>query len=332
MTDHYAVLGVERNASDVEIKRAYHKLALQHHPDKNNNGDAESFKKIQESYETLSDPQRRKNYDNPPNPNVNVNFGFDQFFGHFGPQQHRQRQGAKCSDHVYACKISLKDVYTGTTKRFKVKRAHRCKACSALCSGCQGYGDVVRRINIGPMIQMMSQPCGMCGGKGMSHSRNNTCGQCNGDGKIQEERLVEINVVKGDEHGKKYVFEEWGEQPSKPTDKPGDLIVTIHVEEHPVFKRSGNDLLLKSELTLTESLIGKHIQVPHFQGEFVIDTRGFGVINPNKRYTVYNKGLETPNGTRGNLLVVFEIIYPEKALDDQQAQILKAALEQVGLC
>lgn len=335
MTDYYNILGIARDASDEDIKRAYRKLALKYHPDKNPDADPTRFQEIQAAYETLSDAEKRRDYDNPI-PNINMNnangFPFDQFFAHqfFGPQQHRGPSVRKLGDHQYNVKISLRDVYFGTTKRLKASRTRICNNCHCNCERCHGNGVVTHRVQMGPFTQMVSQTCDLCVGKGLTKMVKSDCGVCHGRGETLEEKIFEITIKRGVSDGEQFVFEEWGEQNFKQGDISGNLIVTINVETHPNFIRQGNDLLYTVTLSLAESIVGKDLSIPHFDGNIQIHSGGFGIINPNKVYTIYDRGLVTDN-TKGHLHLKFVVEYPRKTLDNKEQTMLRNAFESCGL-
>lgn len=297
MTDYYATLGIAKDASDEDIKRAYRKLALKYHPDKNATVDTNRFQDIQTAYETLSDPDRRRDYDNPvpdlTNLNINNNnagnsFPFDQFFAHqfFGPQQHRGASVRKLADHHYSINISLRDVFFGTNKRLKASRKRVCHDCHRDCERCHGNGTVTHRVSMGPFLQMITQPCDQCQGQGITKINNSPCQQCAGKGENTEEKLFEITIPKGTTNGRQFVFEQWGEQAVKSTDISGNLIVTVNVETDSHFVRQGNDLLFTVKLSLVESIVGKNLTIPHYEGDIKLHSGGFGIINPAKMYTI----------------------------------------------
>jgi len=325
MSSYYDILGVPKNASDDDIKRAYRKLALKHHPDKSG-GDDTKFQEIQMAYETLSDPERKSRYDNPnvfPE-HTTHGFPFEFFFGQQPgfPFQFAGNTQTKRSDHFYTCNVQLKDIFFGTTKRFKIKRDTLCVECHDTCSKCNGYG--IRRIH--PHI---TQTCDICSGRGRIVKGN--CNICKNKRSITEEKLVEIVIHKGMPSGEKFIFEHWGEQPSKNGEIAGNLYVTVQVEEHPQFKRDNLDLIFYSDITLAQTIIGCMIDIPLFDEPLSLNTRGFGIINPNKQYTVYNRGLVDEHDKKGNLHIRFRVTYPEKVLSDDHRHILSLAFDQVGI-
>lgn len=320
MADYYNILGVSKNASDDEIKRAYKKLALKTHPDKNGGDDTE-FKKINLAYEILSDPNKKNEYDNPFDGNTPFNHPFFNFHRN---QQHVHK---KLNDHHYVCKISLKDVFFGITKKLRINRTRVCNSCIKTCNTCNGSGNLTQHIQMGPFTQVINKSCNACNGIGnVKNDGNIHCTKCLSNGNITEEKIFEIILEPGVETGKRIVFEGWGEQATKNNEISGSFIVTIHVEENIYFKRKGLDLRYTIDISLKDSIIGKNISIPYFSEDINIDTKGFGIINPGKEYIIYNKGLKDQNDKYGNLFLIFKINYPEKCLTDKEIEILKNIL------
>jgi DnaJ-class molecular chaperone len=307
------ILGVPESASDDDIKQAYRKLAREHHPDKG--GNKEYFQKIQEAYEMLSKRQESQS------PNISP-FGFTQFFNHHNNQQIRKK-----SDNHYTCTISLKDVFFGISKKFRVKRMFVCKTCQIFCPTCNGTGMISHTVHLGPLTQFIQQPCRNCTSSGFVHKPQNVCESCQSTGYIEENKVFEIVIPKGVQSGKQYCFENWGEQASKPNEVSGNFIVTVYVEQDNLFERNDLDLIYQTSLSLKESIIGKEINIPHFGGNISICTSGFGIINPKKQYTIFGKGLTN----EGNLHIRFSINYPEVVLTQEHQKTLQLAFDNIGL-
>ena len=338
MSDYYNILGLNKNATEDEIKQAFRSLAKTHHPDKG--GNKEKFQQIQEAYDTLSDSQKKVEYDNPA-PSLEDLFGGMGGMGGLGggfpfnininSMFNRQQQIIKKSDHNYTCNIKLEDVYTGLQKTYNLKRNFKCKKCQKTCTKCNGSGNTQQRIAIGPIMQILNQPCGACNSTGKIRN-NNECSMCVNTGTIEEQKTIEINILKGIENGYKFTYEEWGEQPEKNNEKAGDLIIVINVESHNRFERKGLDLYLKYNISLKESIIGRKIYIPYFHEPFEIDIQSYGIINPNKEYIVFQKGLENSKGNKGSLYIKFNITYPEnKILNDTHIQTIKKIFEEINI-
>lgn len=331
MSDYYSILGVSKDASEGDIKKKYRQLARENHPDKG--GDKERFQKIQEAYETLSDLNKRQAYDNGSQPNVHINGGFPfdfNFNSFFHPQAKPQQQVQKKNDHIYTCKITLKDVYFGIIKKIRVQRNRVCTICKSDCSQCNGVGHITQHMQMGPFTQIINQVCQGCSGSGIKHKSN--CNECKSKGSIPEERIFEVKIERGIETGKQYKFEGWGEQAIKGNEISGHLIVNIVVEEDVQFKRNGLNILYRADIDLRDCIIGKMITIPHFEGPLMITTRGFGIINPNKEYILFEKGLKNENGKVGNLHITFNINYPENIqFSDSDIKLLTDIFNQVKL-
>jgi DnaJ family protein A protein 2 len=295
----YDVLGLTKDASTSDIKKAYHKLAREHHPDKG--GDPEKFKKVQEAYEILSDPQKRENFDRfgtpdapPQGPNPNDIFA-QMFGGAFGGQRGPVRR----ADHHHELKITLEDAYRGLTRTFKVTLSKPCFACRKPCPHCNGRG--ARMMQMGPMS--FSQPCQPCGGLGGVSSG---CHNCNFKSKKEEPLNLELRVPAGVEDGHMLVAGGMGEQPQKPDEEPGDLIFHIKIQDHPELMRQGKDLIWSTRISFADSVNGKVIRVPHFDGPIEINTSDWGILDPREDYLIQGKGF-VPGG---KLRVSFNVIYP----------------------
>ena len=329
--NYYDILGVSKSATLDEIKQSYKKLAKEFHPDKNRSKSidtTEKFQQIQTAYETLSDPEKKNQYDNPC-----FNFGgggisssdiFSNIFRGFSV-----KSDIKKSHVTHNCKITLDEVFTGITKKFNIKRDLKCNICKITCSICNGQGMVTQHIQMGPFTQIINKPCHSCKSSG-NVRKFGICSICNSTGFITEIKQIQIVIPMGTENNKTYTFSDWGNQPTKPGEIPGDLIVIVLIEDHPYFKRHKLDLIYETEINLRESITGKNIIIPHFIGGIEINTISmFGVINPNKQYIIKNKGLIGDNKF-GDLYIKFKITYPEnKKFSDIEIKLLKETFDTV---
>ena len=295
----YEVLGVPQNATTDDIKKAYRKLAREHHPDKG--GDPEKFKKVQEAYEVLSDPEKRQNFDRfgtpeapPQGPNPNDIFA-QMFGGAFGGPRGPVRR----ADHHHELKITLDDAYRGLSRTFKVTLTKPCFACRKQCPQCNGRGNM--HVQMGPMT--FNQPCQLCGGQG---GGSTGCQDCNFKSKKHEPLNLELKIPAGVEDGATLVAGCMGEQPQKMGEDPGDLIFHVKIQDHTELMRQGKDLIWSTRISFEDSVNGKVIQVPHFDGPIQINTSDWGVLDPREDYVVPNKGF-VPGG---KLRVSFNVIYP----------------------
>jgi DnaJ-class molecular chaperone len=337
--NYYDVLGVNKDATEDEIKRAYRKLALKTHPDKNG-GDDTMFKKINIAYETLSDSDKRHVYDNP---NQMPDFGsggfpggdiFEQLFRGMGGMNinvningQNHRGPTKRGNHLHRIGISLKDVHTGIIKTLKLKLNKVCFDCKTNCNNCNGSGMTIRLQQTGPFVQQIQSQCNMCSGSGSVNKNNTNCTRCNGTSGYIDEETIKVEIPKASNYGYKIVFEKMGEQAQKQGEQAGDLIIEVIVEEDPYFVREQDNLIFKTKLTLAESFLGKEIIIPHFDEHIRVNTNIFGIINPNKRYHIKDKGL----ASKGDLIFIFELIYPDKVLDSYDRESLKNIFTNIGI-
>lgn len=304
MSDPYQVLGLDRDASPEDIRKAYRKLAVQHHPDKG--GDAEKFKQVSSAYEILSDEQKKANYDqfgNEQGPSGGAgmpdmgDFIRNMMFG----QQQRTPGMRRSNDVRHLIEISLDDAFNGVTKKLKINLDHPCYSCQQSCAQCKGSGFTV--MQMGPFG--MQKPCGACEASG---SISKGCPSCNFKKNIQESDIIQLNIGKGVQSGEHIIVNGKGEQPRKQGEIPGNLIVIINVRNHQFFQREGNHLVFTTKISFDDSVKGATVTVPHFAGEMNIDTSYFGIIDPRLRYEIKGKGM-TPDA---HLYIIFDIQYPSR--------------------
>lgn len=303
----YEVLGLTKDASQDDIKKAYRKLAMKHHPDKG--GNPEEFKKITNAYEILSDPQKRQNLDqfgDPNGPQMSQGGGmpggfpadiFAQMFGggFNGP--------VRRENHHHEIHISLDDAYKGLTKNLHITLTRLCFSCLKKCAQCNGQGKIHQQVQMGPFSQMFAQPCPRCNGGGKTA---NGCKECDSKGKKHEKLNFEMKLEPGVEDGHAVVMKGLGEQVQAASgEEPGDLVVIVRVKPHENFMRQGNDLIWHVKISFEASVSGMHLTCPHFDGPIDIDTKQWGVLDPRKDYVVPGKGFRG-----GNLRISFDIKYP----------------------
>ena len=294
MPDLYGVLGVGRDADDVEIKKAYKKLALQHHPDKG--GDPEEFKKLQEAHATLCDSDKRRMYDMtgqipgaaeeggpghgfPFGGGGGIPFDIGELFGMFGrgrghaPQSQgpRVRRG-KAPAKVSPVSLSLKDFYYGRKFEVSFDRKRYCGGCKGRgskehiqCDGCHGTGQVNTIIQMGPgMIMQQSMPCNKCGGSGSM--KGAPCGECSGSCFNDDSKHIEFNVKPGTKIGTRFTFA--GESSNEePYEEAGDVILeVVEAEEESFWTRDGEKMRGTLSITMADSLVGKKITIGDHPG------------------------------------------------------------------
>ena len=306
MNDPYGVLGIPQTASEDEVKKAYRKLAMKHHPDKG--GDPEQFKKIQGAYDILSDAEKRGNFDRfgTAEPQGGGNpFPADMFAQMFGGGFGAPRGPTRRANFDHELKISLEESYRGTIRKLTITIEKTCFDCSKNCQQCRGQGSI--QIQLGPMV--MNQPCPSCAGGGVL---NQGCGNCN-KGRKHERLNLELKIPPGIESGNTLTGHGLGEQPKKRGEDPGDIVFHIKVLEHPELLRQGMDLIYTTKISFEDSVNGKTIAVPHFDGPITVDTSDWGVLDPREDYIIPKKGFKVGDAL-GKLRVSFNIIYPNSKL------------------
>lgn len=352
--DYYEVLGVEKNASADEIKKAYRKKAIQYHPDKNP-GDKEAeekFKEAAEAYEVLSDPQKRQRYDQfgfqgvggagqggfgGANMNMEDIFSMfgDIFGGHFsggnfggfggGFGGRRQRRGGDLRVKV---KVTLEEVATGVEKKIKVKKMVPCSHCNGTgsadgmmdtCSTCKGAGRVQRTRQSIFGMQYVQEPCPDCQGEGKRI--RNKCPHCNGDGIVREEEIVTISIPAGVAQDMQLTVSGKGNA-APHGGVPGDLLVLIEEEPHKDLIRDESNLIYNLLLSVPTAALGGQVEIPSLQGPVKISIPAG--TQPGKVLRLRGKGVPQIDGygrqlAVGDLLVNIGVYIPEKLSKEEKA-------------
>jgi molecular chaperone DnaJ len=340
MKDYYAVLGVSREASLEEIKRAYRKLALQYHPDRNpGNPEAEErFKEINEAYSVLSDPEKRANYDrygseSPPTGGFQGGMAdfFDLFEQVFGFRSPAGRPGApRGEDLELEVTLSLAEVDSGVERELRYTRWVLCESCHGLggevqtCPTCRGSGRVehVQRSFLGTF--MTQSPCPTCHGQGVLRGR--TCTACRGKGRLQKDEVVTVSIPPGIEEGQLLRVSGMGHLH---LGGPGDLYVRIRLEPHPQFEREGPHLRYRLKIGLAQAALGAHLSVPSLQGTPIPFDLPPGTGH-GETFELKGHGLPILGSPgRGNLRVQVELEVP-KHLSKRARELLEAYAQEVG--
>ncbi|XP_019732320.1 dnaJ homolog subfamily A member 1 [Hippocampus comes] len=331
-TGFYDTLGVKPNATPDELKRAYRKLALKYHPDKNPT-EGEKFKQISQAYEVLSDAKKREIYDRggekaikEGGPSAGGGGGtfaspmdiFDLFFGG-GRRMHRERKGKNI---VHQISVTLEDLYNGATRKLSVQKNTICEKCEGrgsrkgaaqMCMSCHGTGMQVRVHQLVPgMVQQVSTVCHGCQGQGQRISQRDRCKGCGGRKILRQKKILEVFIEKGMRDGQKIVFHGEGDQ--EPGLEPGDIIFVLDLQEHPLFTRKGEDLTMSMELQLVEALCGFQKPVQTLDNRTLLVTSHPGeLIKPGDTKYVCNEGMpmyRRPFET-GRLIIHFSVAFPK---------------------
>ena len=332
----YDLLNVPKNSTDEEIKKAYKKAALEHHPDRG--GDSDKFKEISNAYSILSDPQKRQVYDQfgeagleggAPGGNPNQYGGspfhdpmdiFSQVFG--GSARRREHGGLmRGRDAVYNLELSLDEIAQGANRTIAYNRDVACKNCGGkgatkidTCKRCGGSGVVLTRQNIGFLVHMQTA-CPDCGGEGYTVPRGGHCSPCNSTGVVSQKESFQVAVAPGTANGHEFRFA--GKADQLPGHTAGDVIVRIRTKPDDKWKRlsaASADLVVKQEISLAEALGGFELNLPRIgdKAETRLVSGAGRVIAPGDVCIAAGLGLPRVNGTtRGNLYIKFDVKFPK---------------------
>ena len=337
--DYYKILGVPRSASADDIKKAYRKLAHEHHPDKRGGNEAK-FKEVNEAYQVLGDDKKRQTYDRfgtadfggtgtgPggwPGGFEGVDMGdlgdiFETFFGGgMGGVGARRRTVTHGSDLETVQEITLEEAYRGVRKRIAIRTSVTCAACkgqggdpaagTVTCAACDGRGEVreERRTFFGSFAQVRA--CEKCHGSGKVPKK--ICATCKGNGRVTGERVAELDIMPGIADGQIIQMKGLGEAGQRGA-TAGDLYVRVKVRPHAVFERRGDDLVVRKELKVIDLLLGRRIEVPTIEGR-AVEAEIPAHFNLKDHLRIGGKGMPRFRGFgHGDLLVDFIIKAPKK--------------------
>ena len=358
--DYYEVLGVGKSADEKEIKKAYRKLAMQYHPDRNpdNKEAEEKFKEINEAYEVLSDETKRRNYDQFGHEGVNgqgfggqgFGGGFgsggfedifgdifgDMFGGGFGGSGRQRRRGPeRGADIRQNITIDFEEAAFGKKASIKINRSEECDKCSGTgskpgtskktCPTCNGAGEVrtVQRTPFGNIAS--SRPCGTCGGEG--EIIESPCDKCHGTGSTRKVKTIEVDIPAGIDGGQMKKLAGQGEVGTKGGPR-GDLYIVVNIRNHSLFTRDGYDVYLEMPISFSQVALGGEIEVPTLDGKVV-----YNVPAGTQTGTVFRlreKGIKKLRGnTRGDQYVKVVVETP-KNLTDRQKELLRELAKESG--
>jgi molecular chaperone DnaJ len=348
---YYEILGVDRNASDADIKRAFRKLAQQWHPDVSpETAAAEKFKEINEAYQVLSDPQRRQIYDmvgraglgdlGSPFAGGFPGFGdlFDAFFAGMGgaaagARRNRRQSG---SDLRYDLRIAFEEAVRGIEKEIEFDLLDRCPTCAgsgaapgstpSTCAACGGRGEIrsVRQTMLGQMVNVTA--CTRCNGEGRVVDK--PCGACRGEGRTQRHKKIRVAIPAGIDEGHQIRLS--GEGEIGPRGGPaGNLYVVIHVTPHSLLRRDGTEIYYDLHLSIAQAALGTRARIPTIEGDEELEIRPG--TQPGTETRLRGRGvphLRRP-GTRGDLHVMIHVNVPMK-LSKRQRELLEALAAESG--
>ena len=350
--DYYDILGVSKNFTAEELKKAYRKLALKYHPDRNpgNKEAEEKFKEAAEAYEVLNDPDKKSRYDRFGHQGLRgsgfsgQNMSMDDIFSHFGDifgdvfgggfggfsgSPHGRRRVNRGSNLRVKVKLSLKEIAYGVEKKIKLQKYVRCTAChgtgaergssKTTCPTCHGHGQVTKVTNTFLGQMQTSSTCPNCGGSG--EIITNKCKVCHGNGIVKGEEIVTFKIPAGVAEGMQLSISGKGNFAAR-GGIPGDLLVLIEEEDHPELTRDGNNLLYDLYINFADASLGTSVDIPTFDGKVKIKiapgTQGGKVLR------LKGKGLPDVNGYgKGDLLVNVNVWTPKNLTKEEKRMLEK---------
>ncbi len=349
--DYYEVLGVSRDASDKKLKKAYRKLAMKYHPDRNE-GDKEAekrFKEASEAYEVLSDPEKRKLYDKFGHEGLRGAGGggrgaagfddmddiFSQFGDIFGDMfgfggQRRRGGPQRGADMRYDLELSFEEAAFGTTKNLTIPRHEQCEECDGsgaepgtsptTCPSCNGRGQVHHQQG----FFTLSSTCPEC--KGSGEHISDPCAECGGEGQTRVENEVEVQIPAGVDSGTRLRLRREGENGQRGAPR-GDLYVFLHVEESDKFERDGADLHYRKEISFVQAALGSELEIPTLEDDTESVTIKPGTQHGDRKI-LKNKGVAKVKGKGlGNLIVHLDVQIPTD-LSKRQRELLEEFAEE----
>ncbi len=332
--DYYEVLGVSKNATNDALKKAYRKLAIKYHPDKNagNKKAEQKFKEAATAYEVLSDSKKREMYDLRGSAGLNdmgfhgfessadifSNFG-DIFGDLFGKRSHRERTGPeKGSDLRHDITVSFTDAALGSEKQLRFTKRDACDACkgtgakngaSTMCPQCSGTGRINRQHSL--------LACPNCNGTGKNI--DNPCNVCNGEGRATKTRSLSVKIPPGIENRSRLRLSGQGEAGVR-GGRAGDLYIYIKIASHPYFEREGLDIQYDAHIPYTKAALGGEVEIPTLSGKATLKISK--CTQSNQTLRMAGQGIKTKDGRTGNQLVKIVVDLPKK-LSERQEELLK---------
>lgn len=330
-TAFYDILEVNPTASDTELKKAYRRLALKYHPDKNPDA-GDKFKQISMAYEVLSDPKKREIYDRGGEEAIKgggAGGGFDfhspmDIFDLFFSGSRRgggSRGPRKGKDVIHQLKVSLEDLYNGSTRKLALQKNVICSKCEGRggkegavqkCGNCHGSGMQIRIQHLGPgMVQQIQSMCGECRGQGEVIDAKHRCKTCLGKKIVKERKILEVHIDKGMKDNQQICFSGEGDQ--EPDLEPGDIVIVLDEKEHERFKRRGNDLIITMNLELVEALCGFQKTITTLDNRTLVITSFPGeIVKHEDIKCIMGEGMPVYRDPfeKGRLIIQFQVNFP----------------------
>jgi len=347
-TDYYATLGVERGATDAEIKKAFRRQAQKWHPDVNEDpAAAAKFKELNEAYQVLCDPERRQRYDMFGRAGVDGGAGgpgfegfggfsdiFDAFFGGATGANRRGRPPTG-ADLRYDLRITFEEAILGTEKEIEFSVLGRCDTCGGTaakpgtepitCPQCNGRGEVrsVRQTMLGQMVNVSA--CPRCRGEGKIVET--PCDTCHGDGRTERKRSIRVTIPAGIDEGHQVRLSNEGEVGPR-GGPPGSLYVAVHVQPHPSLTREGTELFYEAKVSIAQAALGTRVMVPTVEGEEEVEIKAG--TQPDTEIRLRGRGVpHLRRGGRGDLHVLVEVVVPTR-LSKKARELLEAYAVEAG--
>ncbi len=348
--DYYEILGVSRSSTDEEIKKAYRKLAMKYHPDKNpgDNAAEEKFKEVSNAYEVLSDSEKRRAYDQRGQAGLD-DLGFHGFsdtsdiFSHFGDifsdlfgnRFHQEQSGPRHGANLRVdLSVSFLEAALGAEKQLQVPRTETCSACGGTgaksgtspqtCTQCNGTGLLSRQARQEGGFFSISTPCPTCHGTGKIIVE--PCPTCHGEGAVAQTRRLTVKIPAGVDTGAMLRLSSEGEAGVR-GGPAGDLFVVIHVQPHPIFEKQGNNILSKAKVSFTTAALGGEIKVPTIQGSAILKIPNG--TQSDQVFRLAGQGIKPSSGKAGDQLARVIITVP-KTLTTCQEELLKELAQLEG--
>eukprot|EP00298_Acanthocystis_sp_HF-20_P028639 c7430_g1_i1.p1 GENE.c7430_g1_i1~~c7430_g1_i1.p1 ORF type:complete len:480 (-),score=201.08 c7430_g1_i1:43-1446(-) len=337
---YYDLLGVSKNASPEEIRKAYKRLAVQHHPDKG--GDEAKFKELTEAANVLTDEKKREVYDKYGKKGIDAGLDkqgaggddlFSMLFGGGGHHQ-QQQQESRIAPIKIKIQVPLEALYLGKSIKMEIDRKRICKACEGsgssipgaltTCDECRGQGIKVQMHRVGPgLVQQVRAHCTKCGGTGDYIPDDSKCKTCLGKTISAEKKELNIVIEKGMKDGEQIVFE--GEGHQIPKTQAGDVVVFVVCEKHDIFSRKGNDLKIDMKISLVEAIGSSKFFFNHLDGRVLsVERPQNSIISPGQVMVIQGEGMPRKENPflKGDLFITFSVEFPQTLPAEVQTSLI----------